>query len=74
MKRVPKKLRVLFCTAIGIMAGFFFWALFFVASFHGDPYGKSEAYIIDIKKNDGYCTTSDIVDVLYGFQCSHPSY
>jgi len=74
MNRKSKIPKIIIGVAIGIMAGVFFWALSFVASFHGDPYGKAEAYLIDIQKNGDYCATSDILDVLYGFQCSHPSY
>ena len=45
------------------------WACFFVATFHGDTYGKSEAYVIDINTNtsDRPLNSADILDLLYGF-------
>lgn len=50
------------------------WTCFFVATFHGDTYGKSEAYVIDINANDGILNSADIVDLLYDFQSSHPQF
>lgn len=66
---------LLFVIAIGMLA-YLLYSCWFVATFHGDTYGKSEAYVIDINSNmdDKYFDSSDIVDLLYDFQCSHTQY
>lgn len=52
------------------------YSIYFVATFHGDVYGKAEAYVIDIGtfENRKYTTSSDIIDLLYKFQTLHPQY
>lgn len=62
-----------------IAAGVFVWVIWscwFVATFHGDTYSKAEAYVIDIntKGDNSYVTFSEIVELLYSFQQSHPQY
>lgn len=52
------------------------YACWFVATFHGDIYGKAEAYVVDIEtcENGKFVMSSDIVDLLYEFQNVHPQY
>lgn len=61
--------------AIGTFV-YLIYACWFVATFHGDIYGKAEAYVIDIEtyENGKFATSSDILDLLYEFQSLHPQY
>lgn len=73
MKYLIKTLKfVLVIIAIAIFA-VIIWSVWFVATFHGDTYGKAEAYVIDIGTYEKvkYTTSSDIVDLLYEFQTLH---
>lgn len=68
------KFTLLFIAIIGVT--YLIYICWFVATFHGDIYGKAEAYVIDIEtyEHGGLVTSSDIVDLLYEFQTSHPQY
>ena len=71
-----KSIKFPFYTAvIGILL-YVLWACFFVATFHGDTYGKSEAYVIDIDTNvsDKHLNSAAIIDLLYGFQSANPQF
>lgn len=76
MKCINNILKCVFIiVSIMIFAGII-WSLWFVANFHGDTYGKSEAYVINLntKEDSRIVTSSDIVDFLFTFQNSHPQY
>lgn len=71
-----KSIKVLLCIVVVGTLLYVVWAFFFVATFHGDTYGKSEAYVIDINTNtsDKPLNSADIIDLLYDFQSLHPQY
>lgn len=57
------------------LLSFLIYACWFVADFHGDTYGKAESYVLEnIPQKRLYVMSSDIVDLLYDFQCAHPQY
>ncbi len=76
MKHLTNILKVVLLVIAIVLFSYFIYACWFVANFHGDTYGKSEAYVLDIGtyENGKYITSSDIVDLLYDFQTSHPKY
>lgn len=76
MGYLNKSIKFLFYIVIVGTLFYIVWACFFVATFHGDTYGKSEAYVIDINTNtsDRPLNSADILDLLYGFQSSHPQF
>ena len=57
------------------LLSFFIYACWFVANFHGDTYGMAESYVLEnIYQKRPYVMSSDIVDLLYDFQYTHPQY
>lgn len=75
MKHEIKKNKLLLMIIAFVVSIDFIIAFYFVANFHGDIYGRAEAYVVDIKsENNRAIVSSDIIDVLYDFQSSHPKY
>jgi len=74
MSYLSKTFKALMFISAGTVVSMIIWALGFVAFFHGDTYGKSEAYVIDTLNDSVFSSASDIVELLYRFQCSHPNY
>lgn len=67
-----------FIVIISILAAIIWtiWGCLFAIAYFGISPDKAEAYVIDIKTHPAGkdITSSDIVDLLYQFQCSHPQY
>lgn len=76
MGYLRKLIKLLFYIVIVGTLLYVVWACVFVATFHGDTYGKSEAYVIEINSNtnDRFLISADIIDLLYGFQSLHPQF
>ena len=52
--------------------GYFAWALWFVANFHGDSYKDAEPYVVFIENKEKDARAS--VDFLYQFQSVNPEF
>lgn len=48
------------------------WACWFACMYFGLPSKKYETYVVDINRDRGSVTATDVIDYLYVFQCSHP--